>query len=121
MANVVSALTNPGVWLMVLNSLVVAGSSACFKAGAGTLQLGQARAWWLNGWVWLGLALAPLTFVLNVTAYRYADISQLHPLMQLALIWSAIFGVALFGETLSRRTLLGTVLVLLGAVLITLS
>jgi drug/metabolite transporter (DMT)-like permease len=110
---------NLGVLLTVLNSMIVSISSACMKQGSELVNLKQPLMILKNKWVLFSLSLSPCTFVLNVMAYHYADITVLHPLRQLSLIWNVILAMVLFNETISTRTMLGIVLIISGAIVIT--
>jgi uncharacterized membrane protein len=112
---------NPGFLLIALNSIVVSVSSVCFKLGATQTSITQPLTLIKNRWVILGVAFTPLTLILNVAAYRFGDVSALHPLLQLSLVWNVALAIVIFKEKINQKTLLGTALILSGAVFITLS
>ena len=112
---------NLGIALIVTNSLLVSVSSVCFKLGANQISLKRPLSVVSNKWVLLGIALAPCTLILNVAAYRFGDVSALHPMLQLSLVWNVMLAVIIFKETIRAKTLVGTMLILSGAVFITFS
>ncbi len=110
-----------GVLLITINSMLVSLSSVCFKLAAEEIDLARPLTVLRNKWVIFGLLLTPLILSLNILAYRFGDISALHPILQLSLIWNAFLAVIIFKEKLSRRTVIGTAMVFVGTILITLS
>ena len=110
-----------GVVMVVINSVLVSISSVCFKLAADQVDLKRPIVALTNKWIVIGLLMTPLILYLNVVAYRFGDISVLHPLLQLSLVWNAFLAIIVFKEKLTSRTIVGTILVLTGAVLITMS
>ncbi|MCB0197411.1 MAG: hypothetical protein KDJ65_36020 [Anaerolineae bacterium] len=112
-------MLNWGIALIVVNSLLVSVSSVFFKLGAQQVSLKYPISMITNTWVLLGIALTPGTLILNVSAYRFGDVSALHPLLQLSLVWNMGLAIIIFKETVRAKTLLGTILILSGAIFIT--
>ena len=110
-----------GVILVIINSILVSISSVCFKLASADIDLQRPLTVLTNKWVIFGLLTTPLILFFNVFSYRFGDISALHPILQLSLVWNAALAVLVFKEKLTPRTIIGTLLVLVGAVLITFS
>lgn len=105
-----------GVLLMLTCSVLVSIAATLFKLATDRHGSGWAL---LRSWqFWMGFGCYFVSFALNAIAFRYGDITELLPLLELSLVWNLIPAIFLLGERPTRRLLLGTLLVLIGSVLL---
>jgi multidrug transporter EmrE-like cation transporter len=69
--------------------------------------------------VWLGLSLYAMGAVLWLGVLAKIEVSIAYPFVGLGFILTLLFGVFLLGEAFSLIRLIGTILVVLGIVLVT--
>ena len=103
-----------GVAIMVLCSMLNSFGQFLFKAcvpkGQGPLGYGYLK----NPKFSLGVAIYVLGTLLNIYAYRFADLIILYPLTNLSLVWNMIFAGRVFGEEITPRRIAATLLIMLG-------
>lgn len=93
-------------------------SSSTVQAG---LASGLARGWPLivtNPFVLAGFALYGLGALLWLGVLARIDVSQAYPFVGLGFLLTMVFGVVLLGEALSTGRLIGTILVVIGVLLV---
>lgn len=98
-----------------LGALLAAFGQVSFRHGAEGREL---LAEFLNGWILLGLLLYLAGTVLWIRALSSATLTVVYPFTALTYVLVNAFAVALLGERLSTRGLLGTGFVLLGLFLV---
>ena len=57
-------------------------------------------------------------YLLVIAAYRRAPVIVVAPMQYSQILWAAIFGALLFGETMGARTVLGTVIIIASGIVI---
>ena len=57
--------------------------------------------------------------VVQTHSYRVGDITAVEPASYFRLIWAALFGFVIFGETPEAWTWIGTVIIVTGAIILT--
>ena len=74
------------------------------------------------GIVWYagGFSLAALGAVLMMVAFRYGEVSILQPIMSVSYVYSFIFGILFLSEGITTPKVIGTVLIMLGAIVMSL-
>lgn len=71
-----------------------------------------------NLFVWLGLALYGLGAVMWLGVLARVDVSQAYPFVGLGFLLTMAFGIVLLGEAVSAGRLVGTLLVVIGVLLV---
>jgi undecaprenyl phosphate-alpha-L-ara4N flippase subunit ArnE len=99
----------------VAGALLAAFGQVSFKHGAEGHEL---AAEFVNGWIFLGLLLYLAGTVLWIRALASAPLTVVYPFTALTYLMVNALAVALLGERLSPRGLLGTACVLLGLFLV---
>lgn len=104
---------------MILLLLVITwfGSFASFslkKASGGNGLFGLLK----DKYFWLGGILYGSAALLNILALRFIDFSLFLPLTSITYIWTMIISVVFLHEKLSFRKIGGVLLILVGAILI---
>ena len=100
-------------------SILTALSSTVFRLAAHQVSLSQPLSYLVNKFILIGLAISLFTFVLNITAYRYGDLSVLQPLFRVTIIWKLLIARFYFGEVITRKTVFSIGLILGSALLLT--
>ncbi len=103
------------VALAVAGAILAAFGQVSFKHGADGRELAIE---FVNGWIFLGLALYLAGTVLWIRALAFAPLTVVYPFTALTYVMVNALAVSLLGERLSSRGLLGTALVLLGLFLV---
>jgi drug/metabolite transporter (DMT)-like permease len=90
-----------------------------FFATLGSLVFGMILPFfWVNptGWEWLGLVgvgiLGGLSQLTMTQAYRHAPAATLAPFNYVSIVWSTVFGYALWGDLPSMRVVAGAAIVI---------
>jgi len=110
---------NPGVLLMVLSSMLIAVSATCYHLSSHQLVWSQPFKVLINKFFLAGIAISILTFLLNIIAYRYGDLSTLQPLLRLTIIWKLAIAHFYFKEVITPKIIFSVALILGGTLLIT--
>lgn len=66
----------------------------------------------------MGISLYALSPILNITAFRWGELTVLYPLITITYIWSSILAVKYLGEKMNIYKLSGIPLIIGGAFLI---
>lgn len=85
---------------------------AAMKAD-GLLSLFTNREFYLGGTFYVSGA------ILNILLLRYLQYSILYPMTAITYIWTAMISSRLLGEKISKRALLGIMMICIGVVLLT--
>ncbi|MEK6961131.1 MAG: EamA family transporter [Nanoarchaeota archaeon] len=72
----------------------------------------------LSPFLWIGIALYGLGFILLNIAFRGGEVSTLYPIIATSYIWVAILSYFLFDEHLSLLKLIGIISIVIGVALI---
>ena len=135
------AEVNFGAWLVVCSAIAVAISKLIAKSLARTdspetivfymsltilvVSFIPALSVWtwpaIDVWFWL-MALGvggSFAHVVQTHSYRVGDITAVEPASYFRLIWAALFGFVIFGETPEAWTWIGTVIIVTGAIILT--
>ncbi|MFB5661959.1 EamA family transporter [Alteribacillus sp. HJP-4] len=97
-----------GISIMLLASLCTALGQMFWKLSEG-------------GWNWellLGFFLYFMGAASMITAFRFGDLSLLHPLLSAGYVIALFLGIGFLGEAATAPGLLGTAFIVAGAVLI---
>ncbi|WP_085994094.1 EamA family transporter [Oceanobacillus senegalensis] len=97
-----------GILLMVTSALFTALGQLFWKISGGGINL----------YLIVGFFLYGLGAVFMIVAFRFGSLSVLHPLLSLGYVFGLFFGSIFLDETLTMKILLGTGLIIIGAVCI---
>lgn len=102
------------VLLVVLTLLEALGSVYLKKATAadGIIGIIKTPVFYLGGFLYFAAA------VMNIYVLRFLDYSVAFPLKAFTYIWTVLLAYVFFKESLTKRKLAGVVLIVIGAVLI---
>ena len=70
--------------------------------------------------LYIGICLSGTAALLNVWILRYWDYSVVLPLTSLTYVWTMVLSYIILKEKISKRKIVGVILVLIGAVLVSL-
>ena len=104
------------VYVMLLTGCVCAAlGQLLFKVGAsGRVSLGS----FMNGWVFLGLALYAVGTVLWIASLSQAKLTSVYPFTALTFVLVYVLGISVLGEAVSTQALVGVAFVLSGLFLV---
>ena len=68
--------------------------------------------------MWIGFVLYGMGAVLMTVAFRFGKLSVLHPLLSLGYVIAIFYGAMFLGEAVTLNVSLGTLLILVGVVVI---
>ena len=71
-----------------------------------------------NGNLYVGILLYGLSAVLNIWILRYLEYSVVLPLTSITYIWTMIISNKVFQEKITRKKIIGVLLILVGAICI---
>ena len=74
-----------------------------------------------NPLIWLGIILSLLFFALFAASLTWADLSFVQPMISFDVVLNVAFAAILLGETVSPKRWLGTLLISLGVIFVSLS
>jgi len=97
-----------GIGLMILAALSTSLGQLLWKISDGL--------WDIN--LWIGFFLYGLGAVMMTVAFRFGKLSVLHPLMSFGYVFAIVFGSLFLNEVITVNILSGTILILIGVVLI---
>jgi uncharacterized membrane protein len=97
-----------GIILILIASLSTAFGQLLWKLSEGHINL------YLIG----GFFLYFLGAVLMILAFQFGSLSVLHPLLSMGYVFALFIGISFLGEALSYQHILGTILIIIGAVLL---
>lgn len=97
-----------GILLMATASLFTALGQFSWKLSDGMLDLV----------LWIGFALYFSGALCMLVAFRFGDLSILHPLLSLGYVFAIFFGCFFLQEQVDLSRLIGTVVIIAGAILI---
>lgn len=101
------------ILLIVIAATMSSTSQMIWKFGAVAHNHGLAILLYL-----LGFALAGAGMVVMSFAFRYGEVSILHPMMSLGFALSIIFGAIFLHEAITVPKVLGTLLIIAGSALL---
>ena len=97
-----------GIVLMVLSATFAAVGQLLWKLSFGAIHI----------YLFLGFALYGIGALLMLQAYKYGELSVLQPILSIGYCLSLFLGYVVLGEVLSVEKIMGTILIILGVVLI---
>ncbi|MTD30545.1 EamA/RhaT family transporter [Planomicrobium sp. YIM 101495] len=99
-------------WIGIILMIAAAGSTA-----TGQLFWKLTDSVW--DWeLWLGFMLYGMGAVLMTVAFRFGKLSVLHPLLSIGYVIAVFYGAAFLNEAMTMNVTLGTLLILIGVVII---
>ncbi len=107
-----------GILLIVLSSILLALRTMLYRLSAQKLSWSQPFKVLIDKFFLTGLVFAVASFLLNIIAYRYGDLSLLQPLLRLTIIWQTIIAKFYFKEIVTPRTSFAIALILGGSLLV---
>jgi len=101
---------NIGVWLILAAALTATIGQLLWKIGTESP----------NGWIWyiLGFIVAGSSAILMMLSFRFGEVSILQPLMSVGYVFSILLGYLFLGEPITLPKLIGTVFVIIGAMIL---
>ncbi|RME78376.1 hypothetical protein D6774_01370 [Candidatus Woesearchaeota archaeon] len=110
-------VSTKGVVMMVFATLLAAFAQFLGKIGVSRITT---SVWSIifNPYLVSSLLLLFFMSLIVTFALRLGDVSKLYPLISLSFIWTAIVSSVLLGETLHFTTIVGTLIILLGVMVI---
>lgn len=109
---------NLGVLLVAISSVLIAFRVTCYRLSTQQLSWSQPFKLLVDRFFLAGVCLSVVTFLLNITAYRYGDLSVLQPLLRLTIIWQALIAKFYFKEVLTAKATVSIALIFGGSLLI---
>ncbi|MCA1320496.1 EamA/RhaT family transporter [Bacillus tianshenii] len=106
--NLQVATSLKGIILMIVAALSTAVGQLFWKLSEGGLNLELI----------VGFALYGMGAVLMIVAFRFGELSVLHPLLSVGYVFSTILGFSFLGEVITLPALGGILLIIIGVALI---
>lgn len=106
---------------VVLNVILLVTGQVLFKLGLdriGILTLHNALSVFFSPFIWIGLILYVVATLLWFAVLSRAQLSVVYPLQSLSYILGLISSIVILHETVSPLRWIGTVVILLGVVLV---
>lgn len=100
--------TYKGVFLIIISSLLVSIGQLFWKFSSGAINL----------WLFSGFILYIFGAVIMITAFRYGNLSILHPLLSINYFIAIILGSFFLKEPVTVFKIIGTAVIFLGVVLL---
>lgn len=100
--------TYKGVFLIIISSLLVSVGQLFWKLSRGRVNL----------WILSGFILHFLGALIMITAFRYGDLSILHPMLSINYFIALILGSIFLKEPITSFKIVGTAIIFLGVVLL---
>ncbi|MCH3906627.1 MAG: EamA family transporter [Lactobacillus sp.] len=101
------------ILLIIVAATMSSLSQLVWKFGADTKSSGLAWGLYI-----LGFVLAGLGMVIMSVAFRYGEVSILHPMMSLGFALSIVFGALFLQESITIGKVIGTILIIAGSALL---
>ena len=101
--------------LLVLLTLLEAVGSVYLKrstGGSGVIDIIKSPFFYLGGFLYFAAA------VLNIYVLKFLDYSVAFPLKAITYIWTALLAFYFFKEKLTKRKMIGIVIIIIGAAII---
>jgi len=93
---------------MLIAAISVATGQFCWKIAAGDF----------NGWLVAGFMIYGLGGVVMVSAFKFGEVSALHPLMAASYVVALCLGIFVLRESVSLKQMLGVLCVMSGIFLV---
>ena len=103
--------------LVIVMTIFGALAGYCLKRSATTKDIGDALS---NPWLYYGGVLYVLAAVINIAVLQHMQYSVALPLTSLTYIWTLVIARCLLSEAITLTKVIGTGLILAGAVSISL-
>lgn len=100
-----------GVILMLLSATMTCCGQLCWKMGA--IYVSGKLAFYVGGF-----CLYAVGALLMIVAFRYGEMSVLHPMLSVGFVCSLFLGYFYFNEEITMRKVLGIVFILVGLCLL---
>lgn len=97
-----------GILLMVISSVCTCTGQFLWKTAATSTQM-------IILYI-LGLVLYGLGAVMMITAFKFGEMSVLHPMLSVGFILSLFLGAVFLDEPITWKSLLGIILILIGMI-----
>jgi drug/metabolite transporter (DMT)-like permease len=97
-----------GIFFILAASISTASGQMFWKLSNGAL----------NFYLLLGFVLYFIGAVLMIIAFRFGSLSVLHPLLSMGYVFALLLGVMFLDESISMTHIIGTLLIIGGAILI---
>jgi len=101
---------NKGVFLILAAAVTGALGQLLWKIGTDSP----------HGWIWyvIGFGVAGFSAILMMLSFQFGEVSILQPLMSVGYIVSIVLGYLFFAEPITMTKIIGTVFVIIGAVIL---
>ncbi|NIP31337.1 MAG: EamA family transporter [Candidatus Dadabacteria bacterium] len=101
------------IFFMLLTAFFSAVGQIFFKYGSTNVSTSMV-SWFLNYYLIIGLLIHGIGFFFMITAFKYANLSILYPILATSYIWVTIFSVQIFREPFSKFQWFGIFLIIFG-------
>jgi len=106
------------ILLVVLMTGLTSSAQVAYKFAAARLQDPTVWSVITNHFLWIGLGLYGVGFILLNIAFHGGEVSTLYPIIATSYIWVAFLSYYLFGEHLRAVKVIGILMIVLGVGLI---
>lgn len=106
------------VILIIIMTALTSSAQVCYKLASDPATHLSLISVLLDPWLWLGLALYGVGFILLNIAFHGGEVSVLYPIIATSYIWVAIISYYFFGEVLHTLKVLGILAIVIGVALI---
>ncbi len=104
------------VLMVIFCTLLTATAQIMFKLGTNSMTSFKTAI--INYFIWTGLILYGLGFLIFIVALKYGELSTLYPFFSLSFIWVTFLSMIIFAEIVTAINWLGVISVVVGVSLI---
>ena len=106
------------IFLVIIMTGLTSSAQVAYKFAAVGMVHPTPWSVLMNQYLWIGLGLYGVGFILLNIAFHGGEVSTLYPIIATSYIWVALLSFYLFGERLKAVKVLGILMIVVGVALI---